>query len=287
LERLRKRTQDLKKKRPGYEKMLDFFEGIIEEQEKIKPSLKLESISLKKEWKRLLTKEGFPLLQKEDFPLDVDASFKLFQSFCEMAEEANPVLAEQAKKVRKALEMKKLDLTDLLKKGFKEKKITEKAEELGIDSRIFLFLLQNATKPSIEAGMKQIQKDIESEHWSKGICPVCGSLPHLSLLREEIGKRFLLCSYCGHPWPAERFLCPFCESRDQDSLHYFYAEGEEAYRIDVCEKCRHYIKTIDTRKMDPIDPQLEDLATLHLDLLATRKGYQRPVPSPWVSEKRG
>ena len=262
--------------------MLDFYERMVEEQEKVASSLTLEPVLLRKEWKRLLTQEGFPLLQKEDFPLDVDASFKLFQAFCEIAGEANPLLADQVKKMRKVLEMKKLDFKDLLKEGFKEKKMAEKADELGVDSRIFLFLLQNATKPSIEAGMKQIQKDIESEKWSKGICPVCGSLPHLSLLREEIGKRFLLCSYCGHPWPTERFLCPFCNNSRQDSLHYFCADGEESYRIDVCDKCLQYIKTIDTRKTEVIDPLLEDLATLHLDLLASQKGYRRPVPSPWL-----
>ena len=33
--------------------------------------------------------------------------------------------------------------------------------------------------------------------------------------------------------------------------------------------------------MEVSDPSLEDLATLHLDLLASQKGYQRPVPNPW------
>jgi formate dehydrogenase maturation protein FdhE len=28
---------------------------------------------------------------------------------------------------------------------------------------------------------------------------------------------------------------------------------------------------------------LEDLATLHLDVLASQKGYRRPVPNPWTT----
>jgi formate dehydrogenase maturation protein FdhE len=28
---------------------------------------------------------------------------------------------------------------------------------------------------------------------------------------------------------------------------------------------------------------LEDLSTLHLDLLASQKGYKRPVPNPWTT----
>jgi formate dehydrogenase maturation protein FdhE len=29
---------------------------------------------------------------------------------------------------------------------------------------------------------------------------------------------------------------------------------------------------------------LEDLATLHLDISASQKGYKRPVPNPWTSQ---
>jgi len=53
--------------------------------------------------------------------------------------------------------------------------------------------------------------------------------------------------------------------------------------MDTCEKCHQYLKTIDTRMMEMIDPELEDIATLHLDLLASQKGYRRPVPHPWNS----
>lgn len=75
--------------------------------------------------------------------------------------------------------------------------------------------------------------------------------------------------------------CPVCGNKEQGSLTYFYGEGEDAYRIDLCDKCHYYIKTIDYRALDEFDPCLDDLATLHLDLLASRKGYARTVPSPW------
>jgi FdhE protein len=55
-----------------------------------------------------------------------------------------------------------------------------------------------------------------------------------------------------------------------------------ACRIDLCDSCRHYIKTIDVRALDAPDPCLEDLATLHLDVIAGEKGYSRVVLNPWV-----
>ena len=72
----------------------------------------------------------------------------------------------------------------------------------------------------------------------------------------------------------------FCGNKDQGSLHCFHGEGDEAHRIDLCDKCHQYIKTIDFRKIEESDPVLEDLATLHLDVLATQKGNKRPVPNP-------
>jgi CheY-like chemotaxis protein len=69
------------------------------------------------------------------------------------------------------------------------------------------------------------------------------TLPFLSLLKGEGGKRYLLCSYCGYQWKMERLSCAGCGNKGQGSLKYFYGEGEEAYRIDLCDKCHHYIKT--------------------------------------------
>ena len=54
-----------------------------------------------------------------------------------------------------------------------------------------------------------------------------------------------------------------------------------ACRVDLCDSGHHYIKTIDVRALEAPDPVLEDLATLHLDLVAVQKGYARAVPSPW------
>ena len=239
-------------------------------------------MKLKQEWKKFLAKEGFSLIQKEDFPVDAEASVKLFQSICRIGKEANPHMAEQVRKIEEVIENKKLELRKLFKEEVIEKKVQQVADEFGLDKKVFSFLIQSSIKPSIEAGMERLRREIESEAWLKGYCPICGSLPSLSLLKEETGKRYLLCSYCGYQWRIDRLFCPFCNNKDQGSLHYLFAEGEEVYRIDLCDKCHQYIKTIDYRNLAESDPVLEDLATLHLDVLATQKGYKRPVPNPWT-----
>jgi len=283
LEKLKARIQQLKKKRPGYGKILDFYLKVKEAQDKSKASLKIEPIKLRKEWKELLAKEGFSLIPKEDYPLDIEASVKLFQTLCQIGEDANPRLAEQLGKVKEALDNKKIDLKNLLKKGVNEQKIEKVADEFGLDTKVFLFLIQSSARPSIETGMEQLHHELDPETWLKGYCPMCGSLPFLSLLKEEEGKRYLLCSYCGYQWRIDRLICPFCNNKEQEFLQYFCGEGEEVYRIDLCDKCHQYIKTIDYRTLEESDPVLEDLATLHLDILAIQKGHQRPVPNPWTT----
>ena len=280
---LKNRIQQIKKKRPGYGEILDFYQKVKEAQDKTKASLKIDPVQLKKEWKELLAKEGFSLIQKEDFPLDIEASVKLFQALCQIGKEVNPYMAEQVGKIKEALDNKKIDLKNLLKKGVKEQRIEQMANEFGLDKKVFSFLIQSSIKPSIETGMEQFRSQLDPETWLKGYCPMCGSLPSLSLLKEEVGKRYLLCSYCGYQWRIDRLFCPFCDNREQESLHYLFAEGEEPYRIDLCDKCHQYIKTIDFRIIGEPDPSLEDLATLHLDILASQKGYKRPIPNPWVT----
>jgi FdhE protein len=282
LENLQKRIQQLKKKRPAYKAILDFYWKVKEEQEKIKPSLKVKSISLKKEWKDLLTRERFPLIEKKDFPLDIESSITLFHSLCRVGKEATSRMAEQVNKIEELLKKRKMSLKKMFTGGFDEETIGRIADEFGLDRKVFRFLIHESIRPSIEGGVDKLRNELDPETWLKGYCPVCGSLPHLSLLKGDGGKRFLLCSFCGYQWRSERLFCPFCGNKEQDFLNYFYAEGEETYRIDTCEKCHQYMKAIDARNLEIIDPALEDLATLHLDLLSSQKGYKRSVPNPWT-----
>ena len=280
---LEKRIQQLKQRRPGYKDILDFYQKVKETQDRTKASLKIDPIKLKKEWKELLAKQGFSLIKKEDFSLDIEASAGLFQALCKISKEANLHMAEQEEKIQTMIEKKKIDLKKLLKEGLKEERIEKVADEFGLDKEVLLFLVQNSIRPSIEAGREQLRSEVNSETWLKGYCPICGSLPSLSLLKEEVGKRYLLCSYCGYQWRTDRISCPFCNNKEQGSLQYFYGEGEETYRIDLCDKCHQYIKMIDLRNVGESDFILEDLATLHLDILASQKGYKRSVPNPWAA----
>jgi len=132
----------------------------------------------------------------------------------------------------------------------------------------------SSLKPSLVKFSGMISRYLATENeWEKGYCPVCGSMPELSIL-EENGKRSFLCGFCGHQWQSKRVYCPFCENTDHDTLRYYEIEDEEEYRVDVCDKCHRYIKTVDMRKLSrPVYLPLESISTPYIDVRFREMGY--------------
>jgi FdhE protein len=226
-------------------------------------------------------KEKFPLITREEFLIDVKASEALLRKICLLAVDANEVLSDTAPKIMDALEKGSLDASTLFSSILRDDDtyLTEVARKLDADERILAFAVYSSIKPSLRICAEQLTIYLDKETpEGKGYCPICGSPPALGMLRDE-GERSLLCSFCGHEWRTQRVYCPFCENRDHSTLHYFFGEEEKDYRVDVCDKCKKYIKTIDTRKMQrPVYSFLEQVSTLHLDMLAQEKGLESAIP---------
>lgn len=268
----------IKEDRPHYVKILDFYEEILKIQESVTNSLNVPEIKLRKDLLDL-QKKGFPLLNKHDFILDIKTSLSIFRSICEISRNITEKMKENVQIIETAL--KDRDLEELIKRHYDESFIKQVVKDLRIDKTILEFFIHMSILPSINKSVDELKDKVDLTQWMRGYCPICGSLPQISEIKES-GKRYFLCSFCGYYWQGERLKCPFCENRDHNKLHYFYEEGKDAYRIDLCDNCRQYIKTIDTRKLTH-DPNLylEDMTTLHLDILATTQGYKRPAPTPW------
>ncbi len=112
-------------------------------------------------------------------------------------------------------------------------------------------------------------------------CPVCGGGPVVSVLRPEGegGKRSLICSVCFTEWAYRRLGCVACPEEDPGKLPVYTAEQFTYVRIEACDSCRTYIKSIDMTRNGLAVPEVDDLATLPLDLWAAEKGYSRRQPN--------
>jgi formate dehydrogenase maturation protein FdhE len=113
------------------------------------------------------------------------------------------------------------------------------------------------------------------------VCPLCASSPMLGVLRIEGdgGKRFLLCSLCLHEWEFRRILCPTCGEETENKLPVYVAEQFHHIRVEACETCRYYTRTIDLTKDGHAVPIVDDLAALPLTLWADEHNYSRLRPN--------
>jgi FdhE protein len=93
---------------------------------------------------------------------------------------------------------------------------------------------------------------------------------------KEAARR-LRCGLCGASWFYPRLQCAVCQNDDYRSIGIIRVDGEEEkYRLQTCELCQGYIKIVITFEPTPFDLlAVEDLATLHLDLIADERGFSR------------
>ena len=113
------------------------------------------------------------------------------------------------------------------------------------------------------------------------VCPLCNSVPLLGVLRPEGdgGKRRLVCSFCLHEWDFRRILCPACGEETENKLPVYVAEQFPHVRVEACDTCRYYIRTVDLTKDGHAVPIVDDLAAIPLSLWAHERGYSRLQPN--------
>lgn len=239
-----------------------------------KPDVK--PVEVKKGIRDIQRQEGFPLFSKEDLPIDFDAASRLLKRFLAYLVATNRNDVEGLKNALKHAEADGKWAEDLLKGILKqdEKTLSRIAEGIELDAKTVLFLGQTALRPSIHRLHDALTEDIDKNGWNHGYCPLCGSQPDMAYF-EKTGKRYLHCELCGEEWPYSRIKCPFCNTEEQEKLGYFEAEEEEGFRVYFCRKCHRYLKTIDKKAFEEVAPlEIENLATIHLDLLAQENGFK-------------
>ena len=112
---------------------------------------------------------------------------------------------------------------------------------------------------------------------SSATCPHCGSKPIVGVLRPEGdgAKKSLICMLCAHEWRFRRICCPACGEDREPQIAVYSAAEIPHVRIDVCNSCHTYLKSVDLTKTGLAVPVVDELATMPLDLWARENGYQK------------
>jgi len=109
------------------------------------------------------------------------------------------------------------------------------------------------------------------------VCPFCHRKPCVGVLRPlgEGAARSLLCSFCLNEWEFRRIVCPGCGEENDKKLSVYTAGDLEYIRVECCESCRTYLKTVDLTKNGRAEPLVDELASAPLDLWACERGYAK------------
>ena len=108
-------------------------------------------------------------------------------------------------------------------------------------------------------------------------CPFCRRKPGLGVLRPlgDGGQRSLVCSFCLAEWEFRRIVCPGCGEENHAKLPVYTAEELKHVRVEGCDSCRSYIKTVDLTKSGLAEPIVDEMASIPLDLWAQKQGYTK------------
>jgi formate dehydrogenase accessory protein FdhE len=119
------------------------------------------------------------------------------------------------------------------------------------------------------------QREVTSVDGTPSTCPLCGGKPAVGVLRSEGdgAKKSLICMLCAHEWAFRRIYCPACGEEREPQMAYYSAPEIAHVRVDVCDTCHTYLKTIDLTKTGLAVAVVDELATLPLDLWAHEHGY--------------
>jgi FdhE protein len=99
----------------------------------------------------------------------------------------------------------------------------------------------------------------------------------VAVLRPEGdgGKRYLVCSQCLSEREFRRLVCPSCGEEDPKKLPVYKAEQFPHVRVEACDNCRVYIKCIDMTVDGLAVPEVDEIASITMDLWASEKGYTK------------
>ena len=114
-------------------------------------------------------------------------------------------------------------------------------------------------------------------HETPSLCPLCGGKPIVGVLRREGdgAKKSLVCMLCAHEWNFRRIYCPACGEEREPQMAFYSAPEISHVRVDVCDTCHTYLKTLDLTKTGHAIPVVDELATIPLDLWACGHGYRK------------
>lgn len=123
----------------------------------------------------------------------------------------------------------------------------------------------------------RFRSDRRWDGYTLSLCPFCGRAPGVGVLRPlgDGGQRSLVCSFCQAEWEFRRIVCAGCGEEDHRKLPVYTAAELAHVRVECCDTCKRYLKTVDLTKSGLAEPLVDEMAAVPLDLWAQERGYTK------------
>ena len=250
-----RRAEQLEKEWPFAAELLGFWSGVL---------------SLQQEYFRKCLEPG------SDARADPSDGFRFLDRLIELTEQHGPPALTEAGQILKTLSF--ADRSVALGAFFGR----DPSLPMNDPSAFFwMFLVQpfEMVKRSLEPG--KVPEGNPSE--PAATCPRCRHHPVVSVLREdkaaETVRRSLICSFCCHEWEFPRVLCPSCTEEKPEKLPRYSAQEIPWMRVEGCDTCGKYLKSVDLTVNWDADPVVDELASTPLDVIAHEHGYVKIAPN--------
>lgn len=283
LEALNGRAEAVRKARPAYRELLEFYLRVFRRQMEWRDRVTVRPEDVDADAARACFGKGTPLLECHDPGIDPASLIELWAEMKEVFRRGNDVLRNAIETIDEAETDGRLVSAAWLPelRPQRPELIADAARTIGVEVTILATLSRATTLPHWERVSQLWLPPGRTEAWKRFTCPLCGGPPVLAETRtarngqdglKPAVRRWMHCPFCASRWVVPSLDCPSCGSTAKGDAKYLFTKEEPELRIDFCRSCNHYIKTIDGDKIgDPIHVGIELLTAAHLDVLAREK----------------
>jgi len=137
------------------------------------------------------------------------------------------------------------------------------------------FLARAFLQPYAE--LLRLRVELTFDGYTQSLCPFCNRKAALGVLRPQGdgGQRSLMCSFCLAEWKFRRILCPGCGEENNSKLPVYTASDFDYIRVECCDTCKIYIKSVDLTRNGLAEPLVDEMAAAPVDIWVQQHGYSK------------
>lgn len=221
--------------------------------------------------KPILSEDNF-IIEEKDLEYIFDLIFPTFQKYFRRMKD--PIARIEELYDKRKLSLIKLSMAQLI--GDKNSLLAI-SKKYDVPAILLEKIIESISAPFLELCAEFYNKKLAKLDWRQPFCPICGNIPTMAMVDEKKSKRNLWCRCCDTVWSFHELVCPFCLNTDSSSQKIIFHSDRKPIRIDACDQCNNYIKTIDELiSQQNMHISVKNVETFYLDMLAKKLGYNSP-----------